>query len=101
MWNEEPIVDTFVNQLRENSHEVSLDPEGGVAKVSDDQVAQQVDAMNYKDIVGASNSNNNVEVSMNRKQRKNRLLPSLIDLKRVARLSEKDRNALIRPLKSF
>jgi len=99
--NDEPAVDTLLNQLKDDFKEVPFEPEEGVVKVFDDQNVMQVDSKNYQARVGVSNSNNNVEVSMNRKHRKRKLVPTVIDLKRVARLSKKDRNASIRSLKSF
>jgi len=99
--NDEPVVDTFVNQLKDDFKEVSFEPEEGVVKVFDDHNVKQVDSKNYQAHVGVSNSNSNVEVSMNRKHLKKKLVPSMIDLKKVARLSEKGRNALICSLKSF
>jgi len=38
---------------------------------------------------------------MTRKHRKKKLVPSVINLKRVAKFLEKDRNVLIRSLKSL
>jgi len=94
-------VDTFLNQLKYDFKDVPLEPEGGVVKVFDDQNIKQVDSKNYQDHVGVSYSNSNVEVHMNRKHRQKKLEPLAIDLKRVAKLSEKDRNVLICSLKSF